>query len=58
MKYSRVNEEANIPRTGLGGVGLETVGALLKPKVTPVSTVRKDKPQPPIQPVSERFPAL
>ena len=58
MKPSRVNEEAEIPRTGFGRVGLETVGALLKPKVAPAGIAGKVNPQPPIQPVSERFPAL
>jgi hypothetical protein len=58
MKNSRVCQENRISRTGLGRVGLETLGAPLKPKETPGNTAGKVNPQSPIQPVSERFPAL
>jgi hypothetical protein len=58
MKNSRVSRENRISTTGFGRVGLETVEAPLKPKETPESAAGKVKPQPPIQPVSERFPAL
>jgi hypothetical protein len=58
MKNSRVSRENRIPTTGFGRVGLETVEAPLKPKKIPESAAGKVNPQPPIQPVSERFPAL
>ena len=58
MKNSRVSRENRIAATGFGRVGLETVEAPLKPKETPESAAGKVNPQPPIQPVSERFPAL
>ena len=58
MKNSRVSRENRIPTTGFERVGLETVEAPLKPKKIPESAAGKVNPQPPIQPVSERFPAL
>jgi hypothetical protein len=58
MKNSRVSRENRIAATGFGRVGLETVEAPLKPKATPESAAGKVNLQSPIQPVSERFPAL
>src|ERR1035438_4397783 len=58
MKNSHVSRENRITTTGFGQVGLEAVEAPLKPKATPGSAGGKVSPQPPIQPVSERFPAL
>ena len=58
MRHAHGNEETEISPAGFGRVGLETVGALLKPKTTPANIARKATPRPPIQPVSERFPAL
>jgi hypothetical protein len=58
MKNSRVSREKRIAATGFGRVGLETVEAPLKPKATPEGAAGKVNLQPPIQPVSERFPAL
>src|ERR1017187_284286 len=58
MKNSRAGQENRIPTTGFGRVGLETVKAPLKPQETPENAAGKANPQPPIQPVSERFPAL
>src|SRR5450756_860088 len=58
MKNSRVSQENRISTTGFGRVGFETVEAPLKPKETPEGAAGKVNPQPPIQPVSERFPAL
>jgi hypothetical protein len=58
MKNSRVSREKRIDATGFGRVGLETVEAPLKPKATPEIAAGKVNPKPPIQPVSERFPAL
>jgi hypothetical protein len=58
MKNSRAGQENRISTTGFGRVGLETVKAPLKPQETPENAAGKANPQPPIQPVSERFPAL
>jgi hypothetical protein len=58
MKNSRASLEKSISTTGFGRVGLETVEAPVKSKETPESAAGKVDPQPPIQPVSERFPAL
>ena len=58
MKNSRVSREKRIAATGFGRVGLETVEVPLKPKATPEGAAGKVNLQPPIQPVSERFPAL
>ena len=58
MNNSRLSQENRISTTGFGRVGLETVGSPLKPKETRETAVGKVNPQPPIQPVSERFPAL
>jgi hypothetical protein len=58
MKDSRVSREKRIAATGFGRVGLETVESPLKPKATPEGAAGKVNLQPPIQPVSERFPAL
>jgi hypothetical protein len=44
--------------TAFRRVGFATVEAPLKPKETPEIAAGKVNPQPPIQPVSERFPAL
>jgi len=53
-----VSQENRIATTGFGRAGLETAEAPLKPEETPGSAARKVNRQPPIQPVSERFPAL
>jgi hypothetical protein len=58
MKNSRVSRENRIATAGFGRVGLETGEAPLKHQKTPGSVAGKVNPQPPIQPVSERFPAL
>src|ERR1035437_3975917 len=58
MKNSRASQENRITTTGIGRVGLETAEAPLKPKKAPESAAGMANPQPPIQPVSERFPAL
>jgi hypothetical protein len=58
MKNSRASQENRITTTGFGRVGPETAAAPFKPKATPEGTAGKANPQPPIQPVSERFPAL
>jgi hypothetical protein len=58
MKTSRANQENTIARTGFGRADLETVEAPFKPKETPESAAGKLNPQPLIQPVAERFPAL
>jgi len=58
MKNSRASEENKIGTGGFGRVGLETVGALLKPRETPVNAAVKVHPPTSLQPVSERFPAL
>ena len=43
---------------GIQRVGLEVVEVPFKPKATPESAAGKVDPPPPIQPVSERFPAM
>ena len=53
-----MSQENKIPATGFGGSGIETVEERFKPKGTPESIAGKVTPQPPVQPVSERFPAL
>ena len=58
MKKSRGRQENRISTTGFGPAGPEAVQGLFKPKVTPGSAAGKVNPQPPFQPVSERFPAL
>ncbi len=58
MENSRVNQKSRISTAGFGRSGLETVGPPLKPKQTTETAAAKAKPPPPIQPVSERFPAL
>jgi hypothetical protein len=58
MKYSRVSQENKTPSTNSGRVGLETVEASINPQKTPENLAGKANPQPPVQPVSERFPAL
>ena len=58
MKNSRVSRENRISTTGFGRVGLETVESRPNYKETPESAAGKVNPQPTIQPVSERFPAL
>jgi hypothetical protein len=58
MKISRVSRESRNFVTGVGRVGPETVEAPLKHSETREGTDGKVNPQPTIQPVSERFPAL
>jgi hypothetical protein len=58
IKNSRVRHEGIASTTGFGRVGLEGVEASSKPKETSESAAGIIKPQPPTQPVSERFPAL
>jgi len=58
MKSSRVSQEDRNSTMGVGGVGLETGEAPLKSNATTESAAGKSNPQSPIQPVSERFPAL
>ena len=58
MKNSRVNRKNGIATTGSGPVGFEAVEAPFKPKTTLASAAGKVDPQPPVQPVADRFPAL
>jgi len=58
MKNPWVSEENKIGPAGFGQVGLETVGALLKPRETLVNAAGKVHSRSLIQPISERFPAL
>jgi hypothetical protein len=58
MKNSRVSQENRITTKGFGRVGPETAEAPFNPQKTPESAAGKVNPQSPIQPVSERFPAL
>jgi len=58
MKNLRVNQENRIATTGSWRAGLDTAEAPLKPKETPESSASKINSPPPMQPVSERFPAL
>jgi hypothetical protein len=58
MKNLRPGWESRNSATGFGQVGLETVEAPLQPEEATESADGKVDPQSPIQPVSERFPAL
>src|ERR1039457_409653 len=53
-----MSRKNRINTTGFGRVGLQVVEVPFKPKATPESAAEKVDPQPPMQPVSERFPAL
>jgi hypothetical protein len=58
MNSSRVSQEIRISKRGFGRIDLETVQSRLKRKQTPERVGGKVNPQPPIQPVAERYPAL
>jgi len=58
MKNSQVTQESKTPTAVFGRGGLETVETRPKPKGTTRDVSKKVIPQPPIQPVLERFPAL
>jgi hypothetical protein len=58
MKSSRMTQENRISTMDIGRVGIETVETPLKPKETRERADGKVNPQPQIQPVLERFPAL
>ena len=58
MNNSSVSRKNCISETDPGRVVLETVEAAFKPKGTWQSAAGKVNPQPLIQPVAERFPAL
>ena len=58
MKNLRVSQENRIATTGFLRVDLDTAEAPRKSKTTPESAASKINPPPPMQPVSERFPAL
>jgi hypothetical protein len=58
MRHSRASQESRISTTGFGRVGLEAGKAPRKPEETPETAAGKVNPQPAVQPVSERFPAL
>ena len=58
MKNSQLNQESNISTAVFGRDGLETVEARPESKGTARGAPKKFNPQPPIQPVLERFPAL
>jgi hypothetical protein len=58
MTNSRVSEENRISSTGYGRFDVETAEAPPGPKRTPWNAAGTVDPQPTIQPVSERFPAL
>jgi len=53
-----MSQENKIPATGFGGRGIEAAEGLFKPEGTTESIAGKVNPQRPVQPVSERFPAL
>ena len=58
MKKSYVRRETSAFTTGLGRTGLETLTAQVKPQAIQARPAGKSNPPPPMQPVSERFPAL
>src|ERR1700727_1867309 len=58
MKNSRLNRKSGISATGFSRIGLETFNAPFKSKKRGESIAGKANPPSPIQPVSERFPAL
>jgi hypothetical protein len=58
MKNSQVTQESKTSTAAFGRGGLETVETRPKPKATTRGAFKKFIPQPPIQPVLERFPAL
>jgi len=58
MKNSRISQGSRNFTTAFGRIDLETVAVEPSPKKTTESAAGKADPQPPIQPVSERFPAL
>ncbi len=58
MNNPNASRENRISKMGSGRVGLKTVEAPFKPKATPGNAAEKAAPQPPIQPVAERYPAL
>jgi hypothetical protein len=58
MRQSRVIQEDRISTTGFGRGGLATDKATRKPEESTKTAAGKIDPPPPVQPVSERFPAL
>ena len=58
MKTPRVRQEGRVSEIGFGREDTETFGARLKPKEMPGCVAVEINPQPIIQPVSKRFPAM
>jgi 1,4-alpha-glucan branching enzyme len=58
MRHSRVIHDNRISTTGFRRANLETGIAPRNPEETPETAAEKVNPSPPVQPVSERFPAL
>ena len=58
MKNSRITQNNRLSTTSFRRVSFGPVEAPLQPKKAPEIAPGKVGPQPPIQPVSERFPAL
>ena len=58
MKHSRVSRKNRNGTTDWALVGLEAVPSPFKPKATPGIAAGNANSRPPIQPVSDRFPAL
>jgi hypothetical protein len=58
MKKSYVSRETSAFTAGFGRIGLETLTTAVKPKAIQARPAGKSNPSPPMQPVSERFPAL
>jgi hypothetical protein len=58
MKKSYVSRETSVFTKGFGRIGLETLTAPVKPKTILARPAGKSNLPPPMQPVSERFPAL
>jgi len=58
MEDLRVQQKDGFPPAGLPPAGLDAAGGLLTPEETRESAAGRADPQPPIQSVAERFPAL
>jgi hypothetical protein len=58
MRHSRVIHDNRISTTGFRRAGPATGKAPQEPEKTPETAAEKVNPPPPVQPVSERFPAL
>jgi hypothetical protein len=58
MNNSRARHKNSSQKPGFGAVGIEMMDEPLNPETDSKGDVKKIRPEPPVQPVSERFPAL